>query len=114
MGTYIIPRNLKGETRILYIFTLKSLLTTAIGAGIGAIFYFIFGVIFGWQVVGLIFVAIFGVIGFVVGRFNIPTLSGIAFTKKVGGESCDEIIKRYILFRTHKKKYSYYITKEEK
>ena len=32
MGTYYIPRNYKGETRILYIFTVKSLITTAIGA----------------------------------------------------------------------------------
>ena len=32
MGTYNIPRNLKGETRLLYIFSIKSLITTAIGA----------------------------------------------------------------------------------
>ena len=32
MGTYYIPRNYKGETRFLYIFTVKSLITTAIGA----------------------------------------------------------------------------------
>ena len=41
MGTYYIPRNYKGETRILYIFTTKSLITTAIGAGGGSIFFFI-------------------------------------------------------------------------
>ena len=38
MGTYYIPRNVKGETRILYIFTVKSLITTAVGALIGSIF----------------------------------------------------------------------------
>ena len=32
MGTYYITRNYKGETRFLYIFTVKSLITTAIGA----------------------------------------------------------------------------------
>ena len=35
MGTYYIPRNYRGESRILYIFTVKSLITTAVGAGIG-------------------------------------------------------------------------------
>lgn len=34
MGTYNIPRNLKGETRLLYIFSIKSLITTAIGAAV--------------------------------------------------------------------------------
>ena len=44
MGSYYIPsNNLKGESRILYIFTTKSLLFTAGGAFIGLIFYFIFG-----------------------------------------------------------------------
>ena len=42
MGTYYIPRNVKGETRLLYIFSIKSLITTAIGAFIGFIFYLIF------------------------------------------------------------------------
>lgn len=42
MGTYYIPRNYKGETRILYIFSIKSLITTAIGAAIGGLFLFLF------------------------------------------------------------------------
>ena len=41
MGTYYIPRNYKGETRFLYIFTVKSLISTAIGAVIGSIFLLI-------------------------------------------------------------------------
>jgi len=114
MGTYTIPRNLKGETRILYIFSLKSLATTGIGVAIGAFFYLIFGVMLGWQAVGIAFIAIFGVIGYVCGMFKIPTLGGLAITKKVGGESIDEILKRYFMFRMQKKKYVYYkITKED-
>ena len=42
MGTYYIPRNYRGESRILYIFTVKSLITTAVGAMIGSLFFFIF------------------------------------------------------------------------
>lgn len=113
MGTYTIPRNLKGETRLLYIFSIKSLATTAIGVAVGAFFYLIFGMILQMHVVGLIFVAIFGVIGFVIGAVKIPTLGGIQITKKIGGESLDEIIKRYVLFKAQRKRYSYYITKEE-
>ena len=45
MGTYYIPRNYKGESRILYIFTVKSLITTAIGAGVGALFFVLFSAI---------------------------------------------------------------------
>ena len=58
--------------------------------------------------------AIFALIGFGIGTIKIPTLSGLPFTKKIGGESLDEIIKRYILFKMNKKSYSYSITKEEK
>jgi len=114
MGTYTIPRNLKGETRLLYIFSLKSLATTGIGVAIGAIFYLIFGVILNLQVVGLIFVAVFGLVGYIIGMFKIPTLGAIAITKKIGGESMDEIIKRYAVFKAQRKRYVYYkITKEE-
>lgn len=42
MGTYYIPRNYRGESRILYIFTVKSLITTAVGAMIGSIFFLVF------------------------------------------------------------------------
>ena len=45
MGTYYIPRNYKGETRILYIFTTKSLITTAIGDGVGALFFGLFSML---------------------------------------------------------------------
>ena len=42
MGTYYIPRNLRGETRIFYIFTIKSLISTACGLLVGLIFLLIF------------------------------------------------------------------------
>ena len=40
MQTYEIPRNYKGEGRILYIFSTKGLIYTCVGAGVGLIFYF--------------------------------------------------------------------------
>ncbi len=113
MGTYYVPRNYKGESRILYIFTAKSLITTGVGALIGSIFFFIFGMILGYTAVGVIIMGIFGVLGWMYGAIKIPTISGIAVTKKVGGESLDEIINRYIKFKAKRRIYSYADTKDE-
>ena len=41
MGTYNLPRNVKGEGRILFIFTGKSMIWTVVAATIGLPFYFI-------------------------------------------------------------------------
>lgn len=111
MGSYYIPRNLKGESRFLYIFTVKSLITTIGGALIGSIFFIIFKLL-GMSLVGIIIVGIFGLAGFGIGAINIPTLSGIPITKKIGGEPLSEIILRWIKFNQNKKIYVY--TKEEK
>ena len=46
MNTYEIPRNYKGEGRILYIFSTKALIYTFIGLAVGLIFYFIFTFLF--------------------------------------------------------------------
>lgn len=112
MGTYYIPRNYKGETRILYIFTVKSLVTTAIGGVVGSIFYLIFAAM-AMKMVGLIMMALFALIGWAIGALKIPTVVAIPITKKIGGEPLGEIIMRYIKFKKNKKIYMYY-TKEEK
>ena len=106
MGTYYIPRNYKGETRLLYIFSIKSLITTVLGAAIGFIFYLIFAVI-GMKIVGIILLAVFAVIGYIVGALKIPTIVGIPVTKKIGGESISEIIIRYFKFKKNRKIYTY-------
>lgn len=113
MGTYYVPRNYKGESRILYIFTAKSLITTGVGALIGSIFFFIFGMVLGYTTAGLIIMGVFGVLGWAYGALKIPTVAGIAVTKKVGGESLDEIINRYIKFKAKRHIYAYVDTKED-
>ena len=60
MNTYNIPRNVKGEGRILYIFSTKAIIYTAIGLAIGLLFYFIFRLI-GLTTVGIIILVVFGV-----------------------------------------------------
>ncbi len=110
MGTYYIPRNLRGETRIFYIFTVKSLITTVVGIMCGLVFLFIFSII-GLQLVGIILTALCALIGWAIGAIKIPTVAGIQVTKKIGGEPLSEIILRWIKFNKNKKLYVY--TKEE-
>ncbi len=110
MGTYYLPRNVKGEGRILFIFTTKSLIYT-VAAGIGLIFYFIFSAL-KMTMVGIAIVAIFALIGFIIGTVKMPELGKFEFAKKTGGENIDDIIKRAIKFKTKGKKV--YVYKEGK
>lgn len=111
--SFYVPSNkLKGENRILYIFTGKSLIYTVIGAVIGSIFYLILS-IFAMKIVGLIVMGIFAVIGYCIGTIKIPTMGNSKITKNVGGDSIDEIIYHYIMFNKNKKVYSYAVPREE-
>lgn len=110
MGTYYIPRNYRGESRILYIFTVKSLITTAVGAMIGALFFLLFRAM-NLTMVGIVIMGVFAFIGFAVGALKIPTIVYIPITKRIGGEPIGEIIIRYIKFKKNRKMYTY--TKEE-
>ena len=111
MGTYYLPRNVKGEGRILFIFTSKSLIYTVVAAGIGLLFYFIFSML-NMTMVGIIIVAVFALLGFAMGSLKMPELGKFEFAKKTGGENIDDIIKRAIKFKTKGKKI--YVYKEGK
>lgn len=114
MGSYYIPsNNLKGESRILYIFTTKSLLFTGAGAFIGFIFYLIFGLILGLNVLGYIFIGLFALIGYGVATIKMPTNGTSKIAKNVGGDSIDDIVKRYIIFKKNKKVYTYAVPRKE-
>ena len=106
MGTYYIPRNYKGETRLLIIFSIKSLITTALGALVGLVFYLIFSML-ALKTVGIVILILFSLIGYGIGAFKIPTIVGIPVTKKIGGEPISEIIIRYFKFKKNKKIYTY-------
>lgn len=110
MGTYNLPRNVKGEGRILFIFTGKSMIYTVVGGAAGLLFYFIFSLL-GLTMVGLIIIACFALIGFLIGTLKMPNIEKFEFAKKTGGENLDDIIKRAIMFKTKGKKI--YIYKEE-
>ena len=114
MGTYNVPRNVKGEGRILFIFSTKALIYSGIGALAGGIFYIIFSIL-NLTIVGIAFVAFFALVGFIIGTFKVPNIERFEFARKTCGENIDDVIKRAIKFKMKKDKlYVYQDTKEEK
>lgn len=113
MATHEIPRNLKGEGRILNIFSTKALIYSAVGLAIGYIFYYIFSKILGLTYLGIGLMALVGILGFCIATFKIPESNAFEITKKAGGEKIDEVIIRAIKFYK-KKKRIYLYTKEGK
>lgn len=111
--SYYIPSNkLKGENRILYIFTGKSLIYTLIGATIGILFYFLLSLL-GSKVAGIVILIILSLIGYAIGTIKMPTSGNTKLVKNVGGDSIDEIILHYIMFKKNKKVYSYAVPRKE-
>ena len=113
MGPYYIPRNVKDEGRILFIFTGKSMIYTAIGAGIGILFNLILSAV-GAGLVGMILIATLALIGFSIGTFKMPNIGSFAFTKKVSGEPIDEVILRAIKFKKSNNKIYVYDKEDTK
>ncbi len=112
MQTYEIPRNYKGEGRILYIFSTKGLIYTCVGVGIGLIFYLIFKIL-GFTTIGIIITLIFGVIGFIIGTLKVPETNNLKIAKKTGGENIDDVILRWIKFKKNGNKIYVYKVEEE-
>lgn len=113
MGTYNLPRNVKGEGRILFIFTIKSLIYSAIGAGIGLIFYLLLSFMH-LKFLGIISMFLCALIGYGIGMLKVPNIGFLRSTKVVGGENLDDIIKRAVKFKRKKNKIYIYDDKEEK
>lgn len=111
MGTYYIPRNTKGEGRILFVFSQKALIYTLITGGVGLIFYFVFSLL-GMKLVGIGITVFFALIGFIIGTFKMPEIKKFEFSKKTGGETLDDILRRAIKFKM-KNKGKIYVYKEE-
>ena len=113
MGTYLIPRDLKGEGRILTVFSYKALVYTVVGLIIGYLFSYLFKMI-NLKMVGTVIMIVFALIGFLIGTVNMPNTKNFEITKKTGGEKIDEILLRLIKFKMKKNRiYVYKETKEE-
>lgn len=106
MGTHLIPREVDGEGRILIIFSMKGFIGTLIGLAIGTLFFNMFSII-GATTVGWVVLAIFAVIGFIIGQVKIPKSNSFDLFKKTGGEYVHEIIIKYFQFTKRRKIYTY-------
>lgn len=107
MGTYIIPRNTKGENRILMIFSTKALIYTAIGVGIGFMTKMFFDAL-SLGFIGIILIVVLGLVGFGIGTLKVPKIEKFQFTKQTAGEKIDDIIVRaFKFYRNKDRKYIY-------
>lgn len=108
--SYMIPRDTKGEGKILMIFSKKSFIGTMALAGVALITIYPICLIFGAKIVGMIFVLLFGLIGFIITSMKMPNSSNFEILRKTGGEDIDEILLRLIKFKKRGKTiYSYYV-----
>ncbi len=98
MKSYYLPREYGGEGKILYIFSVKSLIYTGVGALIGILINFILKM-FGINKAFVPLLLIFGAIGYCVGTLRMPNSNAFEITRKTGGEKIDEVIKRWFLFK---------------
>ena len=114
MGTHMIPRNTKGEGRILYIFSTKALIYTVVGGVVGLPFFWILK-LFDFKIInpGVFIMVIFALIGFLIGTIKVPNSEKFRVTRIVGGENLDDIILRYFKFRAKGKRIYIQKTKEE-
>lgn len=107
-GPYNIPRNYKGEGKILYIFSYMAFGFTVAGIVLGAIFYYLIFNPLGLTIPGIAVIVLLGFIGFALATFKIPDSKKFNFTVKTGGENILEILKRWIKFKNkHNRIYVY-------
>ncbi len=113
--TYGVPRSAKGESRILYIFTVKSLAITLVFAGIGwLIMSLVKSVIEVGLIPQVIIIGLIGGVGYVIGAANIPDNPIMGPLQKAGGEQILDILLRLITFKKKKKLYIYGLTRDIK
>jgi len=105
-NTYTVPRKVKGESRILMIFSIKSLISTIVGALVGILPGMLFFSI-GLNTAGVVVVVIFAAIGFGLVTLKIPDSAVVGKFRKAGGEVVGDILFRTLTFNRRKKIYIY-------
>ena len=112
-GPYNIPRNTKGEGRILMIFSTKAFLITGGSALAALVLIYIPLSMFNQKLIGIIAIVISALIGFIVGTFKVPNTNNFEITRKTGGENIDDVIIRWIKFKKNGNKIYVYKPEEE-
>lgn len=112
-GSYYVPRSVKGESRILYIFTIKSFAVTLAFGLVGVFIYLIIKSLVGMGLIpGLILIAIFAAIGYGLSAIKIPDVPIMGPLRKAGGENIGAMIIRGLTFKRKRKIYIYNYKRE--
>ena len=113
-GSYYVPRSVKGESRILYIFTIKSFAITLAFGLVGVLIYLLIKNFIEIGIVtGIIIIGIFGGIGYGLAEITIPDVPAMGPLRKAGGENIGSMLLRAISFKRKKKIYLYNYKREE-
>ncbi len=113
-GPYNIPRDTKGEGRILMVFSTKAFIATGIGALIALCTIYPICSILNVKIAGWISIIIFGFIGFFITTFKMPSSNNFEIFRKTAGESIYDILKRLVKFKMKKNKIYIYFMEEDK
>lgn len=112
-GSYYVPRSVRGESRILYIFTIKSFAITLAFGLIGWLISYLIGLVVPMGIVAtLIVIGIFGGIGYALASVTIPDIPMMGPLRKAGGENIGAMIIRALTFKNKKKIYLYNYKRE--
>lgn len=112
-GSYYVPRSVKGEGRILYIFTLKSFAATLAFGLVGVLIYFMLKTFIPISIWGaIVIIAIFAAIGYALSAITIPDVPMMGPLRKAGGENIGAMIIRAISFKGKRKIYLYNYKRE--
>lgn len=111
--SYYVPRSAKGETRILYIFTMKSFATTLAAGLLGAIIAFMIKAVANINIFTMLAIIVpCAAFGFAIGALKIPDNPIMGPLYKAGGENVLDILIRLIGFKNKKKLYLYGIDRK--
>lgn len=116
-GSYVVPRNVKGESRLLYIFTIKSFIATLAFGLSGLGIWFLIQTLAGFTssiFVTIAVVAVFAGIGYALATVKIPDIPMMGALRKAGGENIGAMLIRLVTFRKKKKIYVYNYKREIK
>jgi len=112
-GSYYVPRSVKGESRILYICTIKIFSVTLAFGLIGVLFYFILKTFISMSIwTAIVVIAIFAVIGYALSAITIPDSPMMGPLRKAGGENIGAMIIRALSFKGKRKIYLYNYKRE--
>ena len=107
-GSYYVPRSVKGEGRILYVFTIKSFAATLAFGLLGVLVYFIIKNFISIGIItGIIIIAVFAGIGYALSAVTIPDVPAMGPLRKAGGENIGAMLIRLAMFKRKKKIYLY-------